>query len=195
MTIRVASARAALCVVMIVSAGMPAPQVILAQISDPPERAQDPPPEIAAPSRQSRNQEAIAKARDTLAQRERAQGPGHPAVADSLMTLAALLRDRGDYAEARTLYERALAIREKALGPNHRAVGATLNALGYLLFRMGDSAAARPMLERSVAIREKALGPSHAAVAHSLNALGLLLETTGQRPAARQVLDRKLGGQ
>src|SRR5947207_9557999 len=190
MTIRVASARAALCVVMIVSAGMPAPQVILAQIAEPPERVQDPPPEIAAPSRQSQNQEAIAKARDTLAQRERAQGPGHPAVADSLMTLAALLRDTGDYAEARTLYERALAIREKAFGPNHRAVGATLNTLGYVVFRMGESAAARPMLERSVAIREKALGPSHQVVADSLNDLALVLESTGERASARALFER-----
>jgi CHAT domain-containing protein/Tfp pilus assembly protein PilF len=171
---------------------MPASRAILAQTSGAPERAPEPPPDVAQPSRQSRNQEAIAKARDALTLREKASGPEHPAVADSLMTLGTLLRDAGAYAEARTTYERALAIREKALGPNHLAVAATLNPLGYLLFRAGDYAAARPVLERGLAIRETVLGPSHATVAYSLNDLGLLLETTGDRAAARQLFERAL---
>ena len=39
--------------------------------------------------------------------------------ATSLNNLALLLRDQGDLAGARPLFERALAIREKALGPEH----------------------------------------------------------------------------
>ena len=59
---------------------MPASRVIVAQTSSSLEPAQEPPAGVAEPSRQTRNQEAIAKARDALARRERARGPEHPAV-------------------------------------------------------------------------------------------------------------------
>ena len=50
---------------------------------------------------------------------EKALGPEHPDVANSLNNLAALYQAQGRYAEAEPLYKRALAISEKALGPEH----------------------------------------------------------------------------
>src|SRR5580658_3420397 len=61
--------------------------------------------------------EAIPLAQRALAIREKALGPNHPAVAQSLNILALLYDGQGRYAEAEPLYKRALAIREKALGP------------------------------------------------------------------------------
>jgi hypothetical protein len=48
-------------------------------------------------------------------------GPDHPGTAISINNLAVLLRDQGELAAARPLFERALAIRERMLGPDHPA--------------------------------------------------------------------------
>ena len=57
---------------------------------------------------------------------ERALGPEHPALAESLDTLARGCAAVGDLTRAEPLYPRALAIPEQALGPDHPDVGATL---------------------------------------------------------------------
>ena len=44
-------------------------------------------------------------------------GPDHPDTATSLNNLAGLLKDQGELAAARPLFERALAIYERVLGP------------------------------------------------------------------------------
>ncbi len=72
-------------------------------------------------------------------------GPEHPDTATSLNNLACLLKDQGDLAAARPLYERALAIREKALGPEHPDTATSLNNLARLLQEQGDLAGARPL--------------------------------------------------
>ena len=51
-----------------------------------------------------------------LAIYEKALGPDHPSVAESLNSLAGFYHAQGSYAEAETLYRRALAIFEKGLG-------------------------------------------------------------------------------
>jgi len=127
-----------------------------------------------------------------LAIRERALGPDHPDVANSLNNLATLLSDQGDYAEARPLYERALAIRERALGPDHPDVANSLNNLATLLRDQGDYAEARPLYERALAIRERALGPDHPDVANSLNNLATLLYNQGDYAEARPLYERAL---
>src|SRR5262245_47854217 len=63
--------------------------------------------------------DAVPLAQRALAIREKALGPDHPDVAQSLNTLATLYSKQGLYAETEPLYTRALAIREKLLGPDH----------------------------------------------------------------------------
>jgi len=136
--------------------------------------------------------EAIIKAREALALREKALGPNHLLTAESLQTLADCLREATDYAEARPLYQRALAIREKALGPEHATVAWNLHELGVLLHRTGEFAAARALLERGLAIREKVYGPDHPNVATSVQEIGILLYSTGDFAEARPRLERAL---
>jgi len=76
--------------------------------------------------------EAVPLAQQALAIAEKASGPTHPKVAQSLNNLAVLYRDQGRYADAEPLFGRSLAIREKALGPNHPDVAQSLNNLGLL---------------------------------------------------------------
>lgn len=67
-----------------------------------------------------------------LAAREQQYGPNHPAVAESCSNLAILHNQKGDYAAALPLYERALAIYEANYGPNHQEVAHTLTDLAVL---------------------------------------------------------------
>ena len=55
-----------------------------------------------------------------LAIREKALGPEHPDVAQTLNLLALVYWGQGRYGDAVPLFEKALAIREKTLGPEHR---------------------------------------------------------------------------
>jgi tetratricopeptide (TPR) repeat protein len=96
--------------------------------------------------------------------REKALGPDHPDVAQSLNGLAELYRAQGRYAEAEPLFKRALAIFEKALGPDHPDVAQSLNGLAELYRAQGRSAEAEPFFKRALAIFEKALGPDQPAV-------------------------------
>jgi tetratricopeptide (TPR) repeat protein len=135
--------------------------------------------------RQGRFAEGLPKAREVLQIRERALGPRHPDVANSLNTLALLLQATGDYAGTRPLFERALRIWEQALGPEHPTVATSLNNLAESLRVTGDYAGARPLYERSLRIWEQALGPRHPDVALSLNNLALLLQASEDRQHER----------
>jgi centrosomal protein CEP104 len=67
-----------------------------------------------------------------LGAREQQYGPSHPAVAESCSNLAILYNQKGDYAAALPLYERALAIYESTYGPHHQEVAHTLTDLAVL---------------------------------------------------------------
>ena len=123
---------------------------------------------------------------------EKALGPDHPDVAETLDNLALLYDAEARYAQAEPLYKRALAIWEKALGPDHPDVALSLNNLAELLCAQGQDAQAEPLHKRALAIREKALGPDHPDVALSLNNLAKLYRTQGQYAQAEPLLKRAL---
>jgi tetratricopeptide (TPR) repeat protein len=130
--------------------------------------------------------------RDTLAIREKALGPEHPHVGASLNNLAFVLKDQGDFAAARPLFERALAIQEKALGPEHSTTATSLDNLAVLLASQGDLAGTRPLYERALVIRENKLGPEHPDTGASLNNLAFLLQAQGDLAGARSLFERAL---
>ncbi len=94
------------------------------------------------------------------------------------------LHQRGRYAEAEPLHQRALAIREHALGPDHPHVAISLNNLALLYHAQGRTAEAEPLFQRALAIREHALGPDHPHVAQSLNNLAALFHSQGRTAEA-----------
>jgi TPR repeat protein len=100
-------------------------------------------------------------------------------VATSCGNLASLFVLRGDLAQARPLYERALVIREQALGSEHLDTARSLNNLARLLEDQGDLGAARPLFERALKIRENALGPEHARTRQSFTDLARVLQAQG----------------
>ncbi|HKZ80574.1 MAG TPA: tetratricopeptide repeat-containing protein, partial [Pyrinomonadaceae bacterium] len=117
--------------------------------------------------------QAILLVERALAIREKALGPNHPLVANSLNSLADFYRSDGSDERAEPLYQRALAIREKALGPDHPDVAASLNGLAKLYRGRQDYVQAEPLFHRAIAIAEKGLGVRHPTVALYLNNLAL----------------------
>ncbi len=147
------------------------------------------PPEL--PPRE-RAEAELAEARRIVAWREENLGPEHPDFARALNNLARTLKDQGDLAAARSLFERVVRIREKVLGAEHPETASSLNNLAALLRAQGDYMAARPLYERSLAIREKVLGPEHPDTATSCNNLAYMLQSQGDYSAARLLFERAL---
>ena len=65
---------------------------------------------------QGQFEEAEALAQQALAAFEGETGPDHPDIANILHTLAGVHEDRGDYAEAEPLYQRAVDIMQPLSG-------------------------------------------------------------------------------
>ena len=66
------------------------------------------------------------------------------------------LYERGQYAEAEPLYQRAMEIRRTALGEGHPDYAASLNNLALLYYAMGRHAEAEPLYQRAMEIRRTA---------------------------------------
>jgi len=124
--------------------------------------------------------EALLKRERALAIREKALGPDHPLVAQSLNNLGVRYHFQGQHAKAEALHKRALAIREKALGPDHPHVATSLNNLAALYQVQGQYTKAEPLFKRALGIREKALEPDHPHLVQSLNNLAALYQVQGQ---------------
>ncbi|MBI4292201.1 MAG: CHAT domain-containing protein [Betaproteobacteria bacterium] len=86
-------------------------------------------------------------------------GPDHPALANTLNNLGALLDQRGEYSEAEPLQRRALAILDRSLGPLHADTAATLTTLAVSLDRQGKLVEAEQTYRRAVETSRDAGNP------------------------------------
>jgi CHAT domain-containing protein len=136
--------------------------------------------------------EARALAERALMIRERASGANDLEVGSTLVLLANIVSDQGDYATAEAEYLRALDIKERALGRVHFAVSAILNNLGVLYKDQGDLAKAEPFFQRALEIREKTLEPDHLLIASVLNNLAIISRARGDDEKAAALYRRTL---
>ena len=113
-------------------------------------------------------------------------------ISDNLNNLAAFYEAQGRYADAESLYKRALAIREKALGPDNPDVSDSLDNLAAFYEAQGRFADAESLYKRALAIREKALGPDNLAVAGTLSKLAAFYEAQGRFADAKSLYKRAL---
>lgn len=102
------------------------------------------------------------------------------------------LWERGRYAEAQALCERALAILERELGPDHPDVALSLNDLAVVHWYQGRYAQAKELNERALTIRERKLGSDHPDVARSVNTLAIIYVSLGRFPEAQALFERAL---
>ncbi|MFL5355066.1 tetratricopeptide repeat protein [Archangium sp.] len=127
-----------------------------------------------------------------LALRQKALGPEHAVVANSLNSLGTVLAAMGKYAEARDSYERALVIRRKALGPDNPLVANSYNYLGTAFDAMGKYEEALAEYEHALAIRKNVLGNEHPDVASALTNMGTALDALGRTDEALRVYEQAL---
>jgi CHAT domain-containing protein/tetratricopeptide (TPR) repeat protein len=120
------------------------------------------------------------------------RGSRHPETATGLYQLGWLLRELGEFAEARRCVEESLAIRRQVLGSRHPETAESLNDLGLLLLDLGELRQARAYVEQSVAISRAVFGSCHPETAMALNNLGAVLRQTGNMPEARACYEEAL---
>ena len=125
---------------------------------------------------------ALAYAGDPLGLREAAR----------LANLGAVLREAGEYDEARASFEAALELDEAALGPDHPAVAALLTSLGDLHYTEGDLDGAKVLHGRALSIMTEVFGPEHPDVASVLSNLGAMAVGKGRFEDAKGHFERAL---
>jgi serine/threonine-protein kinase len=107
-------------------------------------------------------------------------------------TLGRVLTKKGEFAEARREYERALTASERAFGAEAPEVAATLQGLAIVCDRLGDFAESRRHYDRALAVFRAALGDQHPAVGGVLHDIGALLSHQDQNGEARGFYEQAL---
>ncbi|HEY6188654.1 MAG TPA: tetratricopeptide repeat protein [Pyrinomonadaceae bacterium] len=171
-------------------------QIIKLRTATPEERTLEEARRLAEESRGLRQKgkydDALPPAERALAIREKALGPDHLRVAESLFALASIYDDKEEYAKAEPLFSRSLAIYEKTLGPEHTDVARALRSLAWIYSVRQDYAKAESFYRRALSIQEKALGPEHSEVAVTLNDLALLYYEKGDYDQSIEINRRVL---
>jgi CHAT domain-containing protein/Tfp pilus assembly protein PilF len=112
-------------------------------------------------------------------------------VATTLNNLAELYKNRGEFARAEPLYQRALEIWVKLRGNEHSSVANTLNNLADMYRAKGDYARAEPLLRRALAIYVK-INPEDPDVALAMSNLAAVYATKGDNARAEPLYLRAL---
>ncbi|HEY3135428.1 MAG TPA: tetratricopeptide repeat protein [Blastocatellia bacterium] len=133
-------------------------------------------------------QEQYEKARKTL---QRALGPDHIDVANSINDLAYTYMLTGKYSQAEPLFEQALAIYEKAQ-PDTRYVADRLGNLAECYDRQGGYEKAEPLYKRVVEIRTSNLDVNPRAAIESLSNLAFLYFERGKYAEAERRFNEAL---
>ncbi|MCB1036047.1 MAG: tetratricopeptide repeat protein, partial [Acidobacteria bacterium] len=130
--------------------------------------------------------------RRALAQLREVLGPGHPALASSLVRLSNVTAENGDLAAAKSLLQEALEIHVSTLGENHPLTGTTHDRLGSVAFREGDLLLARGEYQRALEIKRATLGPRHRKVGITLMHLGNVESREGHYDRAVELFRQAL---
>ncbi len=106
--------------------------------------------------------------------------------------LGLLLMTKGLWAEAESLYRRALGLAEQSYGDQHPNVASDLANLAVLLWSTNRLAEAERLMRRALAIDEQSYGDQHPNVASDLNNLAQLLQDTNRLAEAEPLMRRAL---
>ena len=120
----------------------------------------------------------------SLSLRQRLHGPSDLAVAESLLALALLDQDRGEFASAEAGQRRALDILRARLGGEDSRVADALSDLSATLISLAKYPEAESVLRHALEIHRKVHGNLHESVATDLSNLGSVLRKAGKLPEA-----------
>jgi tetratricopeptide (TPR) repeat protein len=132
--------------------------------------------------------------RQSLAREEKTHGPEHPITLLYIGSLAGLLGDRGDYADAKVLHRRTLTIQEKTLGLEHTDTLRSVTSLAALLGNEGNHVEAESLFRRVLVVEERIFGPEHEATLTAVHNLGCALTGLGDSENAEPLVRRALAG-
>ncbi|WP_241758991.1 CHAT domain-containing tetratricopeptide repeat protein [Pyxidicoccus parkwayensis] len=110
---------------------------------------------------------ALPSGERALAIQEEVLGKNHPAIAQTLTTVAILHDKQGHPARAEPLFERAVSILETARGPDSPELAQALDNLALSYSHQHQYARALPLHQRALAILEATLGTKHPDVART----------------------------
>jgi serine/threonine protein kinase/TPR repeat protein len=111
-------------------------------------------------------------------------GGPHPDIAQSLNSLASVLKDEGKLAASERCRRKALAMQQTLLGKDSPELAQTLSNLGQVLIAENRLTEAEPVLRTSYAMRRSMFGDGSAITSSSMMDLGLLLEMEGKADEA-----------
>ena len=130
-----------------------------------------------------------------LALQEQLRGPGDIEVAKLSTNLASLYDQRGDFARAEPMYQRALKIvQTRNLRSDDSFLAVLLTNLGLLYQNRGDLDAARPLLEQALQLRETLLSgqPDHPQIATAAINLASNYQESGKLEAAESLVQTRV---
>ncbi len=136
--------------------------------------------------------EARAAFERSLALRERILGNAHPAVADSLGNIAAVVDAGGDPRKAVEIQQRAVLRKQTAYGLHHPSVAVSMTNLGDFHRKAGQLDEAKGQLERALETHRQIHGTDHPQTMAALNNLALVHKELGDYDAAEPLHRRVL---
>ena len=108
--------------------------------------------------------------------------------ADVFHVMGAYLLERGQYALAEPLLQKALDLRRNLLGDEHEDIAASLDQAASLYYYQGRYGEAEPLYQDALAMRKRLLGDEHPDVAQSLNNLATLYQRQDRYGDAQPLL-------
>jgi len=177
----------------VVFAGLTTPQALGAQepstISENPIRLTE---EALLLIKQAQYSQAEQLYKRALEIREKALGPVHLDIAETLENLAKLYGLQSQLSLAESHFKRSLVIRENVLGSEHPSLVWPLAYLAQVHRLQGRYPQVEEDYKRSLAITERSLGPDHPNVAMTLDDLAGLYKLQGRLADAELLYKRAL---
>ena len=121
-------------------------------------------------------------------------GGPHPDIAQSLNTLASVLKMEGKLAESESARRKALAMQQTLLGKDSPELAQTLSNLGHVLIAENKLAEAEPLVRTSYDMRRKMFGDGSDITSTMMTDLGQLLEQEGKVDEATNLYLTLAGG-
>ncbi len=113
-----------------------------------------------------------------------------PQISHLQNNLAIVLQHLGDYAQAKTLLQKAVVADEKNFGEDHPSTADSYSNLASILQCLGDYTQAKTLLQKAVVSDEKNFGEDHPTTATRYNNLALVLRDLGDYAQAKALLQK-----
>ena len=106
--------------------------------------------------------------------------------------LAAVLKELGDFWEAKNFLEKAISSAEANFGQDHPITAVSYSNLATVLQDLGDYAGAKALLEKAMRSDEANFGQDHPTTARSYSNLALVLKDLGDYAGAKALLEKAM---